>query len=39
MVAYCNEEHRRSDAAGHKDLCGVIVELAKRRGNTTDILT
>lgn len=33
MVSYCNEDHRRSDAAGHKDLCSVIVEIARRRGN------
>lgn len=32
MVSYCNEDHRRSDAAGHKDLCSVIVEIARRRG-------
>lgn len=32
MVSYCSEEHRRSDAASHRDLCGVIVELANRRG-------
>lgn len=37
MVSYCTDEHCKSDWNNHKDLCGAIQEIAKKRGKYSAI--